>query len=69
MVGPMERSRLFQPDPFRRHVGWGNHDGPLTHDVSVEALLLPGVMDSTTDFAAHPEVVADRICLAGRSRL
>ena len=69
MAGPMEWSRLFQPDRFRPHVCWGNHDGSLTHDVPVEALLLPGVIDSTTDFAAHPEVVADRICLTGRSRL
>ena len=25
-------------------------------------LLLPGVIDSTTNFVEHPEVVADRIC-------
>jgi 5-methyltetrahydropteroyltriglutamate--homocysteine methyltransferase len=27
-------------------------------------LFLPGVIDSTTNFVEHPEVVADRICLA-----
>jgi 5-methyltetrahydropteroyltriglutamate--homocysteine methyltransferase len=27
-------------------------------------LLLPGVIDSTTNFVEHPEVVADRICQA-----
>ena len=27
-------------------------------------LLLPGVIDSTTNYVEHPEVVADRICQA-----
>jgi 5-methyltetrahydropteroyltriglutamate--homocysteine methyltransferase len=31
---------------------------PLPHSM----LLLPGVIDSTTNFVEHPEVVADRIC-------
>jgi 5-methyltetrahydropteroyltriglutamate--homocysteine methyltransferase len=35
---------------FKRH--------PLPEDM----LLLPGVIDSTTNFVEHPEVVADRIC-------
>jgi len=29
-----------------------------------ESLLLPGVIDTTTNYVEHPEVVADRICLA-----
>ena len=28
------------------------------------ALLVPGMIDSTTNFVEHPEVVADRICQA-----
>ncbi len=27
-------------------------------------LLLPGVIDTTTNYVEHPEVVADRICQA-----
>jgi 5-methyltetrahydropteroyltriglutamate--homocysteine methyltransferase len=30
-------------------------------------LLLPGVIDSTTNYVEHPEVVADRICQAAEA--
>lgn len=32
------------------------------HPLPGSMLLLPGVIDSTTNFVEHPEVVADRIC-------
>ena len=32
------------------------------HPLPDSMLLLPGVIDSTTNFVEHPEVVADRIC-------
>jgi 5-methyltetrahydropteroyltriglutamate--homocysteine methyltransferase len=32
------------------------------HPLPDGMLLLPGVIDSTTNFVEHPEVVADRIC-------
>ena len=32
------------------------------HPLPAAMLLLPGVIDSTTNFVEHPEVVADRIC-------
>jgi 5-methyltetrahydropteroyltriglutamate--homocysteine methyltransferase len=32
------------------------------HPLPASMLLLPGVIDSTTNFVEHPEVVADRIC-------
>ncbi len=31
-------------------------------------VLIPGVIDSTTNFVEHPEVVADRIQFLGRGR-
>jgi 5-methyltetrahydropteroyltriglutamate--homocysteine methyltransferase len=34
------------------------------HPLPDGMLLLPGVIDSTTNFVEHPEVVADRICAA-----
>ena len=34
------------------------------HPLPDSMLLLPGVIDSTTNFVEHPEVVADRICQA-----
>ena len=34
------------------------------HPLPDGMLLLPGVIDSTTNFVEHPEVVADRICQA-----
>jgi 5-methyltetrahydropteroyltriglutamate--homocysteine methyltransferase len=34
------------------------------HPLPDGMLLLPGVIDSTTNYVEHPEVVADRICQA-----
>ena len=34
------------------------------HPLPETMLLLPGVIDSTTNYVEHPEVVADRICAA-----
>jgi 5-methyltetrahydropteroyltriglutamate--homocysteine methyltransferase len=34
------------------------------HPLPDSMLLLPGVIDSTTNYVEHPEVVADRICQA-----
>jgi 5-methyltetrahydropteroyltriglutamate--homocysteine methyltransferase len=34
------------------------------HPLPESMLLLPGVIDSTTNYVEHPEVVADRICQA-----
>jgi 5-methyltetrahydropteroyltriglutamate--homocysteine methyltransferase len=34
------------------------------HPLPESMLFLPGVIDSTTNFVEHPEVVADRICQA-----
>jgi 5-methyltetrahydropteroyltriglutamate--homocysteine methyltransferase len=34
------------------------------HPLPDSMLLLPGVIDSTTNYVEHPEVVADRICRA-----
>jgi 5-methyltetrahydropteroyltriglutamate--homocysteine methyltransferase len=44
------------------------------HPLPESMLLLPGVIDSTTNFVEHPEVVADRICqvveaIGDRSRI
>ena len=30
-------------------------------------MLLPGVIDTTTNYVEHPEVVADRICAAAQA--
>ena len=32
------------------------------HPLPKEMILLPGVIDVTTNYLEHPEVVADRIC-------
>ena len=83
----------------RMHICWGNYEGPHTHDIALEKILLiilkskikyfliessnprhshewkvfqdiklpknkilvPGVIDSTSNFVEHPEVVADRL--------
>jgi 5-methyltetrahydropteroyltriglutamate--homocysteine methyltransferase len=34
------------------------------HPLPETMLLLPGVIDTTTNYVEHPEVVADRICAA-----
>jgi 5-methyltetrahydropteroyltriglutamate--homocysteine methyltransferase len=34
------------------------------HPLPASMLLLPGVIDTTTNYVEHPEVVADRICAA-----
>ncbi len=47
----------------RMHICWGNYEGPHTHDIALEKILplVPGVIDSTSNFVEHPEVVADRL--------
>jgi 5-methyltetrahydropteroyltriglutamate--homocysteine methyltransferase len=35
-----------------------------THPFPADKVLLPGVLDTTTNYVEHPEVVADRICAA-----
>jgi 5-methyltetrahydropteroyltriglutamate--homocysteine methyltransferase len=34
------------------------------HQFPADKILIPGVIDSTTNYVEHPEVVADRICQA-----
>jgi 5-methyltetrahydropteroyltriglutamate--homocysteine methyltransferase len=68
------------PDRVRLHVCWGNYEGPHTHDVALDELktlarhgfpkhmaLVAGVIDTTTNYVEHPEVVADRLELAARA--
>jgi 5-methyltetrahydropteroyltriglutamate--homocysteine methyltransferase len=42
-------------------------------DIPEEKILVPGVLDSTTNFVEHPELVAERICrfadIVGRERV
>ena len=42
-------------------------------DLPDELILIPGVIDSTTNFVEHPELVAERICrfadIVGRERV
>jgi 5-methyltetrahydropteroyltriglutamate--homocysteine methyltransferase len=44
-----------------------------THDLPDEKILVPGVIDSTSNYIEHPEVVAQRICryadVVGRERI
>jgi len=42
---------------------WHAHEWRLWEDVKLPegAILMPGVIDSTTNFVEHPELVADRI--------
>lgn len=35
-----------------------------THPLPDSMILIPGVVDTTTSYVEHPEVIADRICLA-----
>jgi 5-methyltetrahydropteroyltriglutamate--homocysteine methyltransferase len=35
-----------------------------THPFPADRILIPGVLDSTTNYVEHPEVVANRICAA-----
>ena len=75
MAGPRHAAVVTPPARFLQiveiHVEVINPgDGPPTHDVPAEAMLLrPGVIHSTTDFAEHPQMVADRICQEGRGDL
>ncbi len=43
------------------------------HDLPEDLVLVPGVLDSTTNFVEHPQLVADRICrfadIVGRERV
>jgi 5-methyltetrahydropteroyltriglutamate--homocysteine methyltransferase len=42
-------------------------------DIPDDKILIPGVLDSTTNFVEHPELVAQRICrfadIVGRERV
>jgi len=42
-------------------------------DIPEEKILIPGVLDSTTNFVEHPQLVAERICrfadIVGRERI
>jgi 5-methyltetrahydropteroyltriglutamate--homocysteine methyltransferase len=47
-----------------------NVDGP---ELPEDLILVPGVLDSTTNFVEHPKLVAERICrfadIVGRERV
>jgi 5-methyltetrahydropteroyltriglutamate--homocysteine methyltransferase len=51
------------------------HEWTVFRDASVpeDKILVPGVLDSTTNFVEHPELVAERICrfadIVGRERV
>jgi 5-methyltetrahydropteroyltriglutamate--homocysteine methyltransferase len=47
-------------NPRHQHEYAAMRDNPLPPDV----ILIPGVIDTTTNFVEHPEVVANRICEA-----
>jgi 5-methyltetrahydropteroyltriglutamate--homocysteine methyltransferase len=47
-------------NPRHQHEYAALRENPLPPDV----ILIPGVIDSTTNFVEHPEVVANRICEA-----
>ncbi len=61
------------PEQARVHLCWGNYEGPHHYDVPLADIielvftapagkvLIPGVIDSTTNFIEHPELVAERI--------
>src|SRR5213078_95666 len=58
----------------RVHLCWGNYEGPHHYDVPLADILdivfrakpagkviSPGVIDSTTNFIEHPELIAERV--------
>jgi 5-methyltetrahydropteroyltriglutamate--homocysteine methyltransferase len=52
-----------------------SHEWTVFRDIKVpeEKILIPGVIDSTTNFVEHPELVSERICrfadIVGRNRV
>src|SRR6266849_2747451 len=44
------------PEQLRIHLCWGNYEGPHHYDVP-----LADILDPTTNFIEHPELVAERI--------
>ena len=103
--------RNIAADRMRLHIGWGNYEGPHTHDAPMsqvlpialrakpqallfesanprhahewtvfaeadlpdDKVLVPGVIDTTTHFVEHPELIAQRIerftAIVGRERV
>ena len=52
-----------------------SHEWTVFRDIKIpeEKILIPGVLDSTTNFVEHPELVSERICrfadIVGRNRV
>jgi 5-methyltetrahydropteroyltriglutamate--homocysteine methyltransferase len=52
-----------------------SHEWTVFRDIKIpeEKILIPGVIDSTTNFVEHPELVSERICrfadIVGRNRV
>ncbi|MCH2390612.1 MAG: cobalamin-independent methionine synthase II family protein [Nitrospinales bacterium] len=52
-----------------------SHEWTVFRDIKIpeEKILIPGVLDSTTNFVEHPELVSERICrfteIVGRERV
>src|SRR5216684_1452861 len=72
---PAESSRI--------HICWGNYEGPHDHDIEWavwrdiklpdDKILVAGVLDTSTNYVEHPELVAERLCrfadLVGKERV
>ena len=64
----------ISPEMLRLHVCWGNYEGPHIHDIPIEKIfdklknkipenkiLIPGVLDTTSNFVEHSSLVKQRI--------
>jgi len=76
--------RDIPADRLRLHLCWGNYLGPHHRDIPLreiirevrlpdDKVIIPGVLDSTTNFIEHPELVAQRLVryaeVVGRERV
>ena len=51
-------------DRIRLHLCWGNYEGPHHRDIAKlpdDKVIIPGVVDSTTNYIEHPRLIAQRI--------
>src|SRR5215468_12119635 len=68
--------RDIPADRMRLHLCWGNYEGPHHRDIPRhehewvvfrevrlpdDRVIIPGVLDSTTNFIEHPELIAQRL--------
>ncbi len=60
LLGAKPRELLFETSNPRHQHDW-NYFAEVAASIPEEKILIPGVIDSTTNFVEHPRVVAERI--------